>query len=899
MLAATSCGERHTARAPIPKPPLVQLPDPTPPPRADGRLPPGVLPKAYDIELTVDPSQRDFLGRVRIQVAVEQATRAIVLHGRGLTLQTAAVETKSGKLWARGSLRPAAHSKGDAEELVLVLEREVPAGDAVIDVQYAGAFAEGLRGLYRVQEGGRWYAFTQFEPSDARRAFPCFDEPSFKAPVTLRVSVPEGQQVLANMPLEGSSAQRSAGLTTYAFKTSPPLPTYLVALAVGPFEVASGAKQPTPLRVASVPGKSSYSELALEAAAAELPILSAYFGEPYPYAKLDLLAVPNFAAGAMENPGLITFREELLLLDARSASHSARRALAGVLAHELAHMWFGNLVTMRWWDDLWLNEAFATWMANKVIDRYRPDYAAGLEGVARKLEVMSLDALQAARKVRQPVQSTSEALEAFDGITYTKGMAVLTMLESWLGEETFQSGLRAYLTRYKWQNATSADLSTALAEASGKEVRAVIDSFVDQTGVPLLQVELDCGRAKPGEKAEPVVHFSQSEYRPIGRAAAPPHSWRFPVCVRFESKNGSDRACVSMNGPKLDVRLGAKKCPRWLAPNAEEAGYFRWRLPLQALTALAADAQRLLTDKERIGLVAGAWALVKSGELRIDAYLRILQSFRKEKNRVVWDQIVESLFQMHRNLVDDSVRPAFQRWVAQLTEPVVRGIGLEAQGGDSSETALLRRNLLRALGVLAEDTRALETSATQAERWLTDPASADADVAGAALAVRARRGDVALFERILARFRSAASPEQRLIALAGLTAFDDPKLLERTLGMVLDGTIKAQDVRYVFPPLFDRRASRELAYGFIEGHFADLERVLPPSVLGRLVWIMAGLCDAERIARARAFFEPRVSKLEGADKHLSQAREAGELCAAFAAAHKPTLSTFLVQGGKG
>ena len=368
---------------------------------------------------------------------------------------------------------------------MLSFDRVIPVGPADLEIDYEGAFATGLRGLYRVEEGGRWYAFTQFEPTDARRAFPCFDEPGIKTPFTVTVTAPADRSrspTCASRPPPRSRGGN--GRVKFEFEASPPLPTYLVAIAVGAFDLREALAGTLAIRLAAVSGKARLGGGALAAARGQLVELERYFGRRYPYAKLDLLAVPSFGAGAMENAGLITFREERILLDER-ASLAARIGMAGLIAHEAAHQWFGDLVTMAWWDDLWLNEAFASFMADEIVDAWRPATRARLQALALKSQVMADDSLATARRIRQPVRSTSEAQEAFDSVTYAKGRAVLAMTEAWLGPDAFRAGLRGYLQRHEWGNATADDLYAALAAASdGRDVAGVMRSFTDQIGVP-------------------------------------------------------------------------------------------------------------------------------------------------------------------------------------------------------------------------------------------------------------------------------------------------------------------------------------------------------------------------------------------------------------------------------
>jgi aminopeptidase N len=854
------------------------LPDPSPPPREDGRLPPGVTPLGYDLDLAIDPTATSILGRVRIKVKVDSPTRAIVLHARALEVLTAAVSSHNGKQWAKTTNRRAHHGKEQPEELVLVLERPVPAGNAEIDLQYDAPYDKTLRGAYRVDQDGKSYVFTQFEPNDARRAFPCFDEPGFKVPFHVTLTVPEGNLAFSNMPELKRTENRKSGLVSYEFQTSPALPTYLVAFAVGPLEVRDGARDPVPIRLIALPGKTALGGLGLEAARAELALLTEYFGVPYPYPKLDLVAVPEFGSGAMENAGLVTFREERLLLDEKRASLESRRDLASIMAHELAHQWFGNLVTMKWWDDIWLNEGFATWMGTKITDRWHA-YGAELEGVSRKHWVMGIDSLASARKIRQPVRSSSEALEAFDGITYVKGASVLGMVERWLGEDVMQKGIRDYIQKHRFGNAAAADLFGALSAAGNKDVAAVMGSFTDQTGVPLIELKESC---KPGPKGATLdVEIRQSPYRRLGSPELKREPWTFPVCRRLRGASGTlTESCVLVKGAVTKESVPVKECPTLALPNARESGYFRTLLGAAELSKLA--KARVADERERIGLVGNAWALVQSGKLTSDEWLGFLDEFSAEPNPMVWDRIVGALKEQRMLLADDKARAVFEQRVSKLLSPMVKKLGYAPRPGDSEEMRQLRQITFGALGDLGNDAPTLKEATKLTTRWLADPNSIDADIADIALPLAARRGDAALFDELFQRYEKAATPELQVRALFGLSGFEDPKLVERLLDLVIEKKVKVHQLRYVFPALYERPTTARLAYAYLRVHFEDITKLLPGFVVARLPWVIASLCDETVVRQADEFFRPRLEKIEGASKSLDQALDAGKLCAALA-----------------
>ncbi|HVW29927.1 MAG TPA: M1 family aminopeptidase [Polyangiaceae bacterium] len=861
-----------------------------PPPRDDGRLPAGASPRSYRWELTVDPVKPRFTGKVTIAARVAAPTRAIVLHGRGLTIRSAAVVTPSlGRLPATASFRKAAHSKGEADELVLTTAEEIPAGDTSFEISYDAPFAEGLHGLYRVEENGKSYAFTQFEPVGARLAFPCFDEPGFKVPFEVSVTVPSDMVALSNMPEAARTPSDDGGSVTVDFQRSPPLPTYLVALAVGPIEIREAPMAgKTPLRLGAVAGRTRLGDYGLVVARDSLSILQKYFGSAYPYPKLDLLAVPNFAAGAMENAGLVTFREERLLLDETTASTAMRRAIANTVAHELSHMWFGDLVTLAWWDDIWLNEGFATWMATRVLDTWRPELGAGVDELGFVAHVQDVDTLSSARKVRQPVRSTTDALEAFDGITYEKGAALLGMVERWITPDVFQKGVTTYLGEHLFGNATANDLFSALGRAGGQDVAAVLGSFTEQTGVPLVKMS-----ACRLEKGVPVVRLTESEYQPLGAPEPTGKHWRIPVCVHVAATGAKDTACTLLTTGEARLTLPVSTCPRFIHPNADEAGYYHSTSSVDALTVLATLSRGALTVRERVGVLLDAWALVESGAVSAGDFLGLTQHFRGDPEPAVWQRIVDSLEYLDDEIVSDEDRPVLAAFTKRLLAQDARALGWEAIPKESDNDRMRRRLVLEALGRVGRDEPTLARARGVADRWLQDPASVDGDIASVALPLAAMSGDAGLFERFKTRLSTAKTPVERVLSLTALSSFTDPSLVRRALDLVLDGTVRAQDQAYIFRGVFARSAVRDVAFGIVRDRVDDFLAKIPPFARGRTIPTFARGCSEAESQRARALFEPKIASLEGADRGLSLALESTHRCAALREHERQPLGAWL------
>ena len=845
-----------------------------PPPLASGRLPVTARPTHYALALVIDPARDRFSGDVVIDIDVPAPTQAIVLHGRGLGVIRAEAMVDGKHVTAQAGLRKAVGSK-EAEELVLTLGQSIPAGKAQIRIAYSAPLTDSLTGLYRVKEGNAHYAFTQLEPMDARSMFPCFDEPGFKVPFDLKVTTPKGNLVVANSPESDRSESEDGRSTTFTFAPTPPLPTYLVALAVGPLEIREAAKGPVPIRLIATKGNTRFGELALETAVAMTELLTRYFDRPYPYAKLDLVAVPEFSFGAMENAGLITFREERILLDPASASASTRLAMAELVAHEIAHHWVGNLVTMQWWDDLWLNEGFATWMEAKIVDTWRPAMGARIGALNAKGWVMGYDALDSARAVRQQVATPAEAEEAFDGITYVKGASVIGMMESWLGEAVFRDGVRAYLKEHENGSATAADLFRALSKASGRDVWPVAATFLEQPGVPLVRAELACAEGKTKDAR---VKLTQSRYRPRRSTDAErrDQSWKIPLCVAYEGAPKGAPACGLLEGESIELALPGARCPKWIYPNAEENGYYRFALPAEGIAALE-RARKSLDPGSRIGLVAGAWALVQSGDLGSDALLDLLSKMRGERHRLVLEQMIEVLNDVSDSLIDAAARPAFRAYVSSILLPIAKELEWDAKKGDTDDQKLLRLSVLTALGTLADDPWMTAEADKRAAAFLADPRSVDADTAALALRVSSRRAGESRVGELERAVQKAATPEDRVTAVTALGSFGDRALLRRGLDLMLTDAIKVQDGLYILRAASSWAESRPVLYGWLKERFPELKKKMPSS-LARFAEAFSSVCDPDARREVASFFGDVLKDVEGADRRLRQALETADLC---------------------
>jgi len=857
------------------------------------RLPEHVQPTAYELELAIAPATPDFTGHARIEVELSRSVESILLHAKDLTLTSVVVALPG----AAGTVAATARVLADNGLVSLDLAQPIGPGTASIDLGYSGHFDQHLRGLYKVETGGQAYAFTQFEAIDARRAFPCFDEPRFKTPFEIALRVPAGLTAVSNTPV-AARTESSNGQTEYKFARTEKLPTYLVAFAVGPLDVvaaptlAPSATRPTPVPLRGVAAQGRGPELAF--ALGEKPrlveSLERYFGVAYPYPKLDLIAVPDFAAGAMENAGMITFRDTLLLLN-DAAPEWQRRASVSVNAHELAHQWFGDLVTMPWWDDIWLNEGFATWLASRVVEDVHPEYKAELTRVAQLDRAFDTDSKASARQVRQPIASDHDIRNAFDSITYTKGGALLAMFERYLGSEAFRGGLQLYLQRHRFANATSHDLLAALEERSGQPVASAFSSFLDQPGVPVVSAQLDC---TPG--SAPRLHLSQQRYVPLGSKLGAQGRWQVPVCLRYgasvdKSPLQASERCTLLDAPEADVTLDGIPCPRWLFPNAHAAGYYRWSLAEADYSALLARGYSALTPAERLSLLSNTEAAARAGTRSFEELMATVKKVAQEPERELVQASLGLLADVRDTLLDEPELPGYRRLVQELVQGRQKRLGLFPSAKEDGEAKLLRPALVASLAFEARDPALRQDLArlgrahlglAKDERVTRLPS----ELLDVALSVAVQEGGTAVIERVVGALVASSDGVERGRMLGALGSNQNPELSPSVLTLSLSDQLRTNERLGTIVGQLRQRETRETAYAWIEAHFDQLAARLGPELGAQLTLAAGVFCSQQGADRARAFFTPRVEALAGGPRLLQQHLESSELCGAFRAAHK-------------
>ena len=578
--------------------------------------------------------------------------------------------------------------------------------------------------------------------------------------------------------------------------------------------------------------------------------LSTYFGQPYPFAKLDQIGVPNFSAGAMENVGLVTYRERLLLLDEARAPVWDRLWSQVVIAHELAHMWYGNLVTMLWWDDLWLNEAFATWMSWKVIADIDPALEFPLEVLGRTQGVMNLDSKRDARAIRQPIRHGGDIHNAFDGITYGKGAAVLDMVEAWIGKTAFRDGVQTYMKDHAYASGATADLLAALGQASGKPVAETIRLFLDQPGTPLVDVTLACGQSKDKPAS---LQLQQRRYRPAGSETPEGQPWTVPVCVRygFGGDGTSHRECFILHSKQQEVTLSQPGCPVWLHPNADERGYYRWWLQPELLNTIVNQQRHELSLIERVALSGQLLALLQADSLSVPAYADALSQLAQEQHRKVIDQVSGGLWYLYHTAVDDELIEPFGAYTQRLLAAHLERIGIDPQPNEAVSTRLLRPSLISALASMAKEDAIFERARSVTQQFLKEPGSVSPETLGMFLPIAARNGDAALWTQLVARVPEASSPAVRNILVRSLANFEDPGLLRRSLDTVLDGTLRTQDYRTLAGSV--RRVARPTAWQWLTEHYDQLVQKLGTKTALRLPRMASGFCSRTSSLKSKRF----------------------------------------------
>jgi aminopeptidase N len=846
------------------------------------RLPEVARPENYKLTFTPDLEKATLQGNETISLRVLKPTSEITLNAVDIDFQEVAIT--SGGATQKAKVTP----QKENEMVVLAVEKPLAAGPATIHITYTGILNSEMRGLYLGKDDkGRKYAASQFEATDARRAFPSFDEPDYKATFDITAVADKdlvaisNQKVLSDTPGPGDKH-------TVKFATTAKMSSYLAALVVGNFEYIEGEADGIPIRVYSTPGKKEMGKFALESAEHVLAYYDKYFGIKYPYGKLDLIGLPDFSAGAMENTGCITFREVILLIDEQHGSIDLKKTIASVIAHEMAHQWFGDLVTMKWWDDIWLNEGFATWMSSKPVQAWKPEWNFDLDDASQSGNTMNVDSLASTRPIHQAAETPAQIQELFDGIAYGKTAAVLRMLEAYLGEDTFRAGVNAYLSQHQYANATADDFWGAQAKTSKKPIDKIMPTFVKQPGVPILDVKAQCVAGTTKVTLDQQRYFTdRSKFESPGDQL-----WQIPVCLKG-SAGASAQKCELITKKEETVSLPG--CSAWVLANANATGYYRAGYQPEMVKALASDAEGKLTPAERISLQADIWASVRVGREPVGDYLAFAQGLQADRNRAVLETTLGRLNYIGQYLVNDADRESFRAWLRQLLTPAFAEVGWEPKTGESDEQKTLRGRLFGSLGYDARDPQVLAQARKIADKFIDDPTSVDRELAGGAFGLAALNGDPAFYDKIMGALKNAKTPEEYYGYLFTLAQFSDPKLLQRTLDFAISPDVRSQDALQLIGGVIQNPVGEKLAWDFVQTHWDAVAKAGGPFASAQVVGATAVFCDAGMRDQVTDFFA--VHKVAAAERTFRQSIERINNCVDLKSRQEPQLSSWLGQHG--
>jgi len=849
-------------------------------PASAQRLPATVAPEHYDLTFTVDLEHAKFDGVETIRVQVAEPTRTIVLNALEIEFHDATV----------GAQKATVTLDAKNETATLTVPQPIARGSADIHIRFTGILNDKLRGFYLSKGASRNYAVTQFESTDARRAFPSFDEPAFKANFDLTLVVDRRDTAISNGRIVSDTPGPTPSTHALKFSTSPKMSSYLVAMAVGDFVCNEGSQDGIPIRICSTPDKKDLTRIALESAEQVMKFYNGYFAIKYPYGKLDVLAVPDFAAGAMENTAAIFYRETDLLADAASASVSTRKTIASVLAHEMAHQWFGDLVTMAWWDDLWLNEGFATWMANHPLAAWKPDWNIPVDEAMENQQALGVDSLKTTRAVRARVDTPAEIEEAFDAIAYQKGAAVLRMIESYVGADTFRTGVNAYLQAHAYANATSQDFWTAIATASNKPVDKIMPTFVTQPGVPLVRVSASC----VGDHTQ--IGMTQRRFL-IDPGPTPPNQlWQIPVC--FELAPGQDgngrgyNTCAVVDRPEETFNVSGTACAPWVFANLDGHGYYRTEYSPEMLRAMAPHVQQALTPPERLSLVGDEWTLVRAGHHTVADFLTLATGFGQEKTSGVLSMVTGPLGFIRQYLATPATRPRVEEFVRTLLRPLYDDLGFTTRDGDSDDRRELRAVVVAALGRTGDDPRVIQESREALDRTLAGSTPLDPTLAEAVVSVAASHGDAKLYDALLAAAERANAPDEHYRYLFAITDFTDPALIDRGLQFALTPNLRTQDTALYLGQFMANPVARPKAWAFVKQHWSELQpKIFVSGGDTYLANSLSAFCDAATRDDIKSFFTSH--RLPTAARTVDQTIERINICVGVRDKQVPSLMAWL------
>jgi cytosol alanyl aminopeptidase len=853
------------------------------------RLPLTVHPVRYSVDLRMTPGEDRFHGSITIEIEIAAPVSTIWMHAKSLTFEKASLRVPGNEV-------PAHVTTSSDDFIGITTGTTIPPGYATLLIDYTGEVSRSLTdGAFQQQQGNDWYIFTKFEPVTARRVFPCFDEPSFKVPWQLTLHVPKDLKAVSNT-LAVSEKNESDGMKEVRFGETKPLPSYLVAFAVGPFDaVETGpvGKNQRPSRIIVPRGRASEAAYAASITPKMIELLEDYFGTPYPYEKLDQVVVPLTTAwGAMENAGMIAYGD-FLLSPKEQDSDLLQRGRAETMEHEMSHQWFGDLVTTAWWDDIWLNEAFASWLSSKLLNEWKPEWNIKAD-TARTLYVMRSDSLTTSRKIRQPIEAPGDIANAFDGITYGKGEAVIGMFENYMGPKEFQRAIRQYLAEHAWGNATSADLLATLDSVSGRGVGAAFSTFLNQVGFPVVSVKLACSEhANPASAIR--MELEQQRFLPVGSAGVTDSVWSVPVCASWSDSGGTHQQCslLTKRTDHFDLS-GARDCPAWFFADANAAGYYVVSYDAALANKLIKDGLPHLKPDESAATLRGIQLMFSSGIGDAAQELAFVSEFSHSSDPGLVRQAAGTVAGFS-DFVPADLSRNYARLIRSLYGARAHELGWKPKAGESQETGLLRIQIVPLVATYGEDAELSSEAATLAHTWFNDRQSLDPDMVESVLSTAAYNGDRSFYDLLVGEIKKDKVQRERSWMISALDSFRDPAITRARLELILGKDIDPRELQYT---LFGAPArAREIVWEFVQHNFDTINSTIPGArgiPFGALLPLTAsGFCDAAHRKQVEDFFQPRIAQLPGGARNLANTLERIRLCSARSTVIQPAIAGLL------
>ncbi|MCW8127371.1 M1 family metallopeptidase [Microbulbifer halophilus] len=841
-----------------------------------GRLPEGVRPTAYRLDLLLDPRRDDFSGSVAIDIQLDEATDHIWLHGKDLEIGEATATLADGKTVAaeyREVLDSGVSRVDFAEPL--------PAGEFTLRFDYSAAFDRNLAGLFKVEEQGDAYALAKSESIQARKYLPGFDEPGLKATFDISLTVPEGYATISN-GRELSREPAGEGLEKVTFATTRPMPTYLLSLSVGPFDMVERPaipaseyrEEPIPLRGFARKGRGEDLDYILDITPRMVEIFETELQRPYPFEKLDIVAAPQWPSGATELSAAITYREQRILVEGDEPAPGARLDLLGVHAHEIAHMWFGNLVTPPWWDDLWLKEGFATWGTPLALTIMEPDGGHDLNAAVGAISAMKLDSLASTRAIREPIADNHDIRNAYDAITYRKSLGVINMVDRYFGAETFRPALGRYIETFVEGVAASPDFYRVIGEETQTpELTETFRSFVEQKGVPLLEMAVNC--EKDGAAS---VEVSQSRYQPLGSPIDDTsQKWSIPFC--FNSSNGVEQ-CQILTQPRETIEISGGQCPQWLLPNTGGSGYYRWSLD-EAQWASLLERFAMFEPTEKLAIIDSAFADFEAGNLPAAKLLDTVRKSASAEKRQVIQAPLEYLEKYSRNYLDEEEQPAFQEFAQSLYGPLLE----KTANSDDSEQQLLHTKLLSFMALTAGDPDARKQLADKAAAFTgfqreRDNTALDSDLYEAALTVAVQDREGFLPHLIQVR-GELDDPRFDNASANAIGSSDDPEQLDTIRELALSEDMGSREAFGLIGRALAQPTTRDDNWQWLQRNFPAILEKIPGQWRRDTPTFANTFCDGDHLQAVRDLFQQNGKLAPGYRRSLAQTEEQIQLCMAL------------------